>query len=94
MTALLACHRSVTAGGRVVAQGPLLQTPGAGQKLVEVVNLASASNRITNRATRSFLLVDASALGMRWTIERTNSWLSNLSTDRNTTARLGQLALR
>ena len=37
-------------------------------------------------------------LGMRWTIERTNSWLSNFgqlrrSTDRNTTARLGQLAL-
>lgn len=37
-------------------------------------------------------------LGMRWTIERTNSWLSNFgqlrrSTDRNTKARLGQLAL-
>ena len=37
-------------------------------------------------------------LGMRWTIERTNSWLSNFgqlrrSTDRNTTARLGQFAL-
>ena len=37
-------------------------------------------------------------LGMRWTIERTNSWLSNFgqlrrSTDRNPTARLGQLAL-
>ena len=35
---------------------------------------------------------------MRWAIERTNSWLSNFgqlrhSTDRNTTARLGQLAL-
>ena len=35
---------------------------------------------------------------MRWTIERTNSWLSNFgqprrSTDRSTTARLGQLAL-
>ena len=37
-------------------------------------------------------------LGQRWTIERTNSWLSNFgqlrrSTDRNTKARLGQLAL-
>ena len=37
-------------------------------------------------------------LGRRWTIERTNSWLSNFgqlrrSTDRTTTARLGQLAL-
>jgi len=37
-------------------------------------------------------------LGKRWTIERTNSWLSNFgqlrrSTDRNTKARLGQLAL-
>ena len=37
-------------------------------------------------------------LGLRWTIERTNSWLSNFgqlrrSTDRNTKARLGQLAL-
>lgn len=37
-------------------------------------------------------------LGMRWTIERTNSRLSNFgqlrrSTDRNTKARLGQLAL-
>ena len=37
-------------------------------------------------------------LGMRWTIERTNSWLSNFgqlrrSTDRDTKARLGQLAL-
>ena len=37
-------------------------------------------------------------LGMRWTIERTNSWLSNFgqlrrSTDRSTKARLGQLAL-
>ena len=37
-------------------------------------------------------------LGMRWTVERTNSWLSNFgqlrrSTDRNTKARLGQLAL-
>ena len=35
-------------------------------------------------------------LGLRWTIERTNSWLSNFgqlrrSTDRNTKARLGQL---
>ena len=35
---------------------------------------------------------------MRWTIERTNSWLSNFgqlrrSTDRSTKARLGQLAL-
>ena len=37
-------------------------------------------------------------LGLRWTIERTNSWLSNFgqlrrSTDRSTAARLGQLAL-
>ncbi|WP_419917674.1 transposase [Candidatus Poriferisocius sp.] len=37
-------------------------------------------------------------LGKRWTIERTNSWLSNFgqlrrNTDRNTKARLGQLAL-
>ena len=37
-------------------------------------------------------------LGMRWAVERTNSWLSNFgqlrrSTDRNTKARLGQLAL-
>lgn len=37
-------------------------------------------------------------LGMRWSVERTNSWLSNFgqlrrSTDRNTKARLGQLAL-
>lgn len=37
-------------------------------------------------------------LGMRWTVERTNSWLSNFgqlrrSTDRNPKARLGQLAL-
>lgn len=37
-------------------------------------------------------------LGRRWTIERTNSWLSNFgqlrrSTDRSPTARLGQLAL-
>ena len=37
-------------------------------------------------------------LGKRWTIERTNSWLSNFgqlrrSTDRATKARLGQLAL-
>lgn len=41
---------------------------------------------------------NAVPLGMRWTIERTNSWLSNFgqlrrSTDRNTKARLGQLAL-
>jgi transposase len=40
----------------------------------------------------------ADPLGMRWTIERTNSWLSNFgqlrrNTDRNTKARLGQLAL-
>ena len=40
----------------------------------------------------------ADPLGMRWTIERTNSWLSNFgqlrrSTDRDTKARLGQLAL-
>ena len=40
----------------------------------------------------------AVALGKRWTIERTNSWLSNYgqlrrSTDRNAKARLGQLAL-
>ena len=39
----------------------------------------------------------AAPLGMRWTIERTNSQLSNFgqlrrSTDRNTKARLGQLA--
>ena len=37
-------------------------------------------------------------LGLRWSVERTNSWLSNYgqlrrSTDRNTRARLGQLAL-
>lgn len=37
-------------------------------------------------------------LGLRWSVERTNSWLSNFgqlrhSTDRNTKARLGQLAL-
>ena len=37
-------------------------------------------------------------LGLRWSVERTNSWLSNFgqlrrSTDRNTRARLGQLAL-
>lgn len=37
-------------------------------------------------------------LGMRWSVERTNSWLSNSgqlrrNTDRNTKARLGQLAL-
>jgi len=35
-------------------------------------------------------------LGLRWPVERTNSWLSNFgqlrrSTDRNTKARLGQL---
>ncbi len=41
---------------------------------------------------------EAVPLGIRWTIERTNSWLSNFgqlrrSTDRNTKARLGQLAL-
>jgi transposase len=37
-------------------------------------------------------------MGLRWSVERTNSWLSNFgqlrrSTDRNTRARLGQLAL-
>lgn len=37
-------------------------------------------------------------LGMRWSVEPTNSWLSNFgqlrpNTDRNTKARLGQLAL-
>ena len=41
---------------------------------------------------------EAVPLGMRWAVERTNSWLSNFgqlrrSTDRNTKARLGQLAL-
>lgn len=38
------------------------------------------------------------ALGMRWSVERTNSWLSNFgqlrrNTDRNITQRLGQIAL-
>ena len=50
-------------------------------------------------ATRPHLRTAVSVpLGMRWAVERTNSWLSNFgqlrrSTDRNTKARLGQLAL-
>jgi hypothetical protein len=43
-------------------------------------------------------VIASDPLGMRWAIERTNSWLSNFgqlrrNTDRHTTHRLAQLAL-
>lgn len=52
----------------------------------------------TRPRSRTRRTPEAVPLGLRWTIERTNSWLSNFgqlrrSTDLNTKARLGQIAL-
>ena len=76
---------------RGYAGGPVLQTCSR-YGVVDVVRAPKRPRAATRRRPKTV------PLGMRWTIERTNSWLSNFgqlrrSTDRNTKARLGQLAL-